>query len=231
MDVSIDDVEPAIDKETLFSGRWQFRKGVEVGDWPEFRRVKVEPIYERILAQIKSNHILAPKISYGYFECRRSGNSLFVTGPRKTFRFDFPREKRVPHRCVADFFGLGFVAMQIVTVGGGVNQEASHLFKDGKFSDSFYLKGFAAEAAEALAKYGHKNIRKELSVEAECGERFSPGYPSFPNIIYQRDMVALLNAKDIGVSLTSTCMLIPEHTTSAFISIDSKAAHFNPNII
>jgi 5-methyltetrahydrofolate--homocysteine methyltransferase len=229
-DISMCDIEPLIDREMLFSSRWQFRKGMKKNEWEDLKASKVLPIYERIVAKCRAKDIIIPRIAYGYFKCRNSEVHLFVEGERKTYKFDFPRERVVPHRCIADLFSGGIAAFQIVTVGDGVNKEAVSLFKNDAYSDSFYLKGFAAEAAEALASLNHRKIRKELGASDDHGERFSPGYPSFPDLLDQRKVVELLDAKRIGVSLTKTCMFIPEHSTSAIISVDPKAMHFNPNI-
>jgi 5-methyltetrahydrofolate--homocysteine methyltransferase len=167
----------------------------------------------------------------GYFKCEKSGNNLIVRGEKKAYRFDFPRERIPPHRCLSDFFSDGFAAFQLVTIGSKVGDEISALFGKGGYSESFYLKGFAAEAAEALAKFSHSLIRKELGLGADAGERFSPGYPVFPSLLDQRSIVALLEVRRIGVNLTKTCMLVPEHTTSAIISPDATASRWGSNII
>jgi 5-methyltetrahydrofolate--homocysteine methyltransferase len=86
----------------------------------------------------------------------------------------------------------------------------------------------AAEFAEATAKYGHRYIREELGVPEGAGERFSPGYPAFPDLSAQKSIALLLVPKRIGVSLTATFQLVPEHSTSALISIDENAHHFRP---
>lgn len=229
-DIAFGEIEALIDREALFVGRWQFRKGQNVDEWREFRKQTVLPIYERVLSKCVSRNIIVPKMIYGYFKCEKSGNGLVVSDERRSHRFDFPREKRTPHRCVADYFPDGFVAMQVVTVGDVVNKEAKELFMKNSYSETFYLKGLAAEAAESVAKFCHNYIRRELGVADDVGERFSPGYPSFPDLLAQRKIVALLGPTRIGVVLTRTCMFVPEQTTSAIVSVDPKACRFNPNM-
>jgi 5-methyltetrahydrofolate--homocysteine methyltransferase len=226
--VPISEIEPLLDKEAIFSGRWQFRQGMDAKAWEKFRAERCEPLLARLLSRCRAREILLPQISYGHFQCRQQGNGLIVTDGVRSYRFDFPRERRSPNRCVADFFADGFVTMQIVTVGQRVNEIASEQFVKKAYSENFFLKGLASEAAEALAEHGHCYIRKELGVAPDQGARFSPGFPAFPDLFAQRKMVELLDAKRIGISLTETCQLIPEHPTSAIISIDSKAVHFRP---
>jgi len=228
-DISLEDIEPLIDREALFVGRWQFRRGVDVDGWAKLKLEKAVPIYERMMAMCKAQNILTPMFVYGYFKCRRSASSLFVEGETRRFRFDFPREKKVPHRCIADLFPEGFVVFQVATVGRRVNEFAAKKFSNSAYSESFYLKGLAAEAAEATASFAHRHIREELGVSRDVGARFSPGYPSFPDLLEQRKIMKLLDPKRIGVDLTTTCMFVPEHTTSAIISVDSGATLFNPN--
>lgn len=226
-DITLDEVEPLIESETLFAGRWQFRKGTSADEWQRIRDEKAVPILERIMAMCRGRNVLGPLIAYGYFRCRRDGSALVVEGDFKPVRFDFPRERHSPNRCVADFFPDGFIAIQLATVGSRVIDVAADLFKKKSYSDAFFLKGLAAEAAEATAKYGHRHVRRELGAGEDQGERFSPGYPSFPDLFAQRKILKLLDAGRIGVTLTETCQLIPEYSTTAIISIDPQAEHFS----
>lgn len=228
-DISLDDVEALLDKEALFASRWQFRKGADASTWEGLKKEKVLPIYERMLAMCRAQHIITPKIVYGYFRCEKKNSGLIAYNDQnRPFRFEFPRERTVPHRCVADFFDYGFVIIQLATAGDAVNAAAIKKFKSHEYSDAFFLKGLAASFAEATAQYGHDHIREELGVAPDVGERFSPGYPSFPDLSAQKKIIALLNPSRIGVSVTKTYQLIPEHSTSAIISIDEKAKHFRP---
>ncbi len=228
-EISMDDVEALLDKESLFAARWQFRKGQDSATWESLKKDKVIPIYERMLAMCRAQNIITPKIVYGYFRCEQKNNGLIAYNDQnKPFRFEFPRERTMPHRCVADFFDLGFVIIQLATVGNAVNAAATKKFKSHEYSDAFFLKGLAASFAEATAQYGHDLIRKELGILPDVGERFSPGYPAFPDLSAQKKIAQLLKPARIGVSLTRTFQLIPEHSTSAIISIDEKAEYFRP---
>jgi 5-methyltetrahydrofolate--homocysteine methyltransferase len=227
-DVTIDEIEPLIDREALFAGRWQFRRGENSEEWAALKQRKCEPLFAKIVTRCRAKKIIRPMITYGYFECSRINNGLVVSNRGATHRFEFPREGKSPNRCIADFFPEGFVAMQLVTVGSEVIEETSNQFSQGGYSDAFFLKGIAAQAAEAMALFVHKKIRSELGVPEDMGERFSPGYPAFPDLFAQREMLKLLEAKRIGVTLTETCQLMPEYSTSAIVSIDPSAKIFRP---
>jgi 5-methyltetrahydrofolate--homocysteine methyltransferase len=226
-DLGVGDIEPSLDQEMLFAARWQFRSGQAVEEWQRLKEQKIIPIYERLMSQIRSEHLIAPAVVYGYFPCERSGNGLIVRDGDRAFRFDFPRERETPNRCVADFFGAGFAAFQLVTVGPGPTKAAAERFAKHEYSEAFFLKGLAAEYAEATALYAHRRIREELCA-GDAGERFSPGYPSFPDLSAQKKIAALLAPMRIGVRLTETFQLVPEHSTSALIAVERKACHFRP---
>jgi 5-methyltetrahydrofolate--homocysteine methyltransferase len=229
-ELTVEDVESHLDREVLFASRWQFRRGGDAKAWEELKRNKVEPIYERMMALCRREPVIVPRIVYGHFRCEKEGNGLIVHGEGRAYRFDFPRERGSPNRCLCDFFGNGFVTFQLATVGDGATRAAASKFSGHEYSDAFFLKGLASEFAEATAKYGHKYIREELLAPEGLGERFSPGDPAFPDLSAQKKIALLLAPKRIGVSLTATFQLIPEHSTSALISIDEKAHHFRPSL-
>lgn len=223
----LDDVEPLLDREMLFASRWQFRSGQSADEWKRLQEEKVQPMYERLLLKARSESFIEPRIIYGYFACERSGNALVVYDGDRVFRFDFPRERQSPNRCVADFFEAGFAAFQLVTVGSGPTRAAAECFSKKEYSEAFFIKGLAAEFAEATAQYAHGHIRKELAAGG-AGARFSPGYPAFPDLSAQKKIAALLAPMRIGVKLTETFVLVPEHSTSALVAVEKEACHFRP---
>ena len=228
-DINAHDVAGLVDREALFASRWQFRKNQSTGEWDKLKGDTIEPIYERLIST--SIHVFEPKIIYGYFECKKQETALLVSSagqkPR-VIRFEFPRQRQTPNLCISDFFPDGFITMQLVTIGGKVIEQGAYLFKEKKYTDVFYLKGLAAEFAEATAEYGHRLIRKELDLPDCDGARFSFGYPSAPNLADQKKLYALLEGGRIGVKLTETFQLIPEYSTSAIISFSKEARHFRP---
>jgi 5-methyltetrahydrofolate--homocysteine methyltransferase len=94
--------------------------------------------------------------------------------------------------------------------------------------------------AEAMAEYVHKRIRAELGFAAEDdrdvdkmlkqsyrGSRYSFGYPACPNLADQRQLLALLGADRIGLSLSDEDMLEPEQSTSAIVVVHPQAKYFS----
>lgn len=120
------------------------------------------------------------------------------------------------------------MTMQLVTIGDRVIIEGARFFNEKKYSEAFYLKGLAAELAEATAEFGNRLIRKELGIEGTAGCRFSFGYDATPNLMDQEKLYTLLEGGRIGVKLTETFYLTPEYSTSAIISFDPNARRFKP---
>jgi 5-methyltetrahydrofolate--homocysteine methyltransferase len=233
LDIGIKDLIGLIDREILFASRWQFRQAQTGEEREKQKREILMPVFDRISGICLKKNILEPRIIYGYFECRRQENAVLVTPAQgskinKTQRFEFPRRRQEPHLCVADFFPDGFITMQLVTVGDRVIKEGARLFGENKYADAFYLKGFAAQAAEAAAEYAYRHIKKELNVPPEQGCRVSFGYPAAPNLMDQKKLYALLDGAQIGVKLTETYQLVPEYSTSAVVCVSPQSKIFRP---
>jgi 5-methyltetrahydrofolate--homocysteine methyltransferase len=93
--------------------------------------------------------------------------------------------------------------------------------------------------AEAFAEYLHKRIRGELGFAAEArdpeamlaqgyrGSRYSFGYPARPNLADQKLLLALLNAEEIGVTLSEEDQLDPEQSTSTIVVRHPQAKYFS----
>ena len=140
-----------------------------------------------------------------------------------------PRSSRARRSLTALAEAISCVTMMLVTIGNEVAKAGVDLFRDNKYAEAFYLKGFAAESTEALAQYAQRHIANELGLADDAGMRFSFGYPACPNLMDQGKLHRLLGGNRIGVVVSSkTYQLIPEHSTSAIVSFDDTAARFVP---
>lgn len=227
-DIPLDEIEPLIDRDVLFVSRWQLRQGVSQEEWENVRRIKAIHVFEKLMAQCRAKPIIEPAAIYGFFKCEKRESALFVEDEGKAVVINFPRQHFEPHRCVADLFKDGFVAVQIATVGMKVVDEAAKMFSSNSYSDAFYLKGLASEAAEAAAEWCMRRIRNELGAPEGTGKRYSPGMPAFPDLFAQKKLFGLLKPARIGMKLTQTCHMVPEYATTAIVSFDPSATYFRP---
>jgi 5-methyltetrahydrofolate--homocysteine methyltransferase len=235
----------------LFQVQWQYKKARRPAE--EFRATldrEVRPIYRELVMQCERDKILQPRAIYGYWPCASDGNTLIIydalDAGREVARLEFPRERKAPHRCIADFFRSvdskekDVLALTIVTVGRRVSEVARAWFEDNRYRDYLHLHGLGVEAAEALAEYMHKQVRVELGIagrdarelrelfkQGYQGSRYSFGYPACPNLEDHAIIWPLLQPGDIGVELTEEWQLDPEQSTSALICHHPEARYFN----
>ena len=120
------------------------------------------------------------------------------------------------------------VALQIVTVGANATRRTDALQAAGEYGESYFLHGFSVQAAEALAEYAHRRIRRELELDAGRGKRYSWGYGACPNLEQHEIVFRLLDAgANIGVTLTEGFQIVPEQSTAAIVMHHPQAAYFN----
>jgi 5-methyltetrahydrofolate--homocysteine methyltransferase len=58
------------------------------------------------------------------------------------------------------------------------------------------------------------------------GSRYSFGYPACANLADQKQLLALLNAEEIGITLSEEDQLDPEQSTSAIVVHHPQAKYF-----
>ncbi len=233
-EVKLQEVWPHLDLVELFKLQW----GVRSKDRAEYERLVREefgPKLEALKGEILTHGWLTPKVVYGYFACHAEGQDLVVLDPvhkkEPLARISFPRQPDERLLCLADYFreepGSDVVAFQAVTVGPEATRIADAWQEKGDYSRALYLHGLAVETAEALAEHWHRVVRRELGIPAEQGKRYSPGYPSWPELVDQRQIWKLLDPeRSIGVSLTSADQMVPEQSTSAIVLHHPDAIYY-----
>ena len=231
--IDLKDVWPHLDLAELFKLQW----GVKLKGEEYERAVRTEfgPKLASLQTECLANGWLVPKVVYSYFPCHASGNDLVVLDPQDRKRvlatLSFPRQPGDQKLCLADYFreepGTDVVPFQVVTVGDQATRVADQLNEQGRYAEALYLHGLAVETAEALADYWHVQVRRELGIPETQGKRYSPGYPSWPELDDQRAIWKLLDPeRAIGVSLTSAQQMVPEQSTSAVVLHHPEAVYF-----
>lgn len=244
-EIPLDDVWPCLDLKSLFRLSWGARDA-NGEKWVTLLRDEFNPRLERMKAalaqpQADGTHILEPKVVYGYFPCQSEGDSLIVYDPQdhetELTRFTFPRQPDGERLCLADYFAatdsgrMDVVALQAVTVGPGATRENERLQAAGDYSEAYYLHGLSVEAAEALAEYAHRRIKRELGLEErpapERGKRYSWGYPAIPSLEDHAKVFQVLPIRDtLGLTLTESFQLVPEQSTLAIVAHHPEAKYY-----
>ena len=151
-----------------------------------------------------------------------------------------------PNQCLADFVapkssGISdYVGLFAVTSGIGIEKHEKRFEDANDDYSSIMLKALADRFAEACAEYLHERLRKELwayasdeqlDTDALIGEAYSgirpaPGYPACPEHTVKADMFRILEAEDIGMSLTESYAMFPGASVSGFYFAHPESKYF-----
>ncbi len=241
---------PYLNERMLYQFHWGYRKdGRTLDEFKTWAHKELRPILGRIVDEALTEQILVPQAAYGYWSCAAEGNDVLLfgsDGKTEAARFAFPRQDKEGGLCIADFFKdvdagtRDVIGLQVVTMGDRASSVARDWFAANRYQDYLYLHGLSVEMAEAMAEYVHKRIRAELGFAGEeardldgmlaqgyRGSRYSFGYPACPNLADQRQILALLKAEEIGITLSDEDQLEPEQSTSAIVVTHPQAKYFS----
>ncbi|MGP6188939.1 MAG: methionine synthase [Vulcanimicrobiaceae bacterium] len=229
---------PCFDRKSLFRLSWG-GANVKGTEWERLLREEFEPRLARYQALAEREPVLEPRAVYGYFPAAGQGDDVIVYDPaapsRELGRFTFARQAGGEHLCLADYLrepvdggASDLIAFQVVTVGHTASQRTEAAQAAGDYSESYYVHGFAVQAAEALAQLTHQRVRRELGLEPQRGKRYSWGYGACPDLSQHELVWRLLDAqRAIGVELTEAFQIVPEQSTAALVIHHPEAAYFN----
>ncbi|MGH9169333.1 MAG: methionine synthase [Acidimicrobiales bacterium] len=245
--IPLDDVVGYLNETALFRNQWGYRPvdGETDADFKE--RVRFE--LRARLDEAKAEGVLVPSVAWGYFPVNSDGQNLIVytDDDRRTerLRFTFPRQRKEPYLCIADFFrsvssgDKDYAAFHLVTMGSRASERTAELFAENRYLDYVSLHGLSVEMAESLAEMWHRRIREEWGFAEEDaptltglfrqqhrGGRYSFGYPACPELEDNAKVVELLDGVRIGVQVSEGFQLHPEQTTLAIVCHHPKAKYF-----
>jgi 5-methyltetrahydrofolate--homocysteine methyltransferase len=239
-DIPLDEVLDLLDLDELYRLQWGGR-----GSGPEYDRMvkeEFEPALARLREEAKRDGWIKPRAVYGYYPTQSVGNDIVVYEPEpyakdgslvERTRFHFPRQDGRERLCIADYFrsatsgDVDVVAFQIVTVGDDATRRFEELQAKGEYSEAFYSHGIAVEAAEAVAEWLHRRVKRELGIPGGRGKRYSWGYGACPDLEDHQQLFALLPAEEaLGMELTSAFQLIPEQSTAAILVHHPQAKYY-----
>ncbi len=237
-DIDLRELWPCFDLRSLYRLSW----GGANTKGSAFERLVAEefaPRLARYQEESLEGRLLAPRVVYGYFPAAGAGNDVILYDPADSrseiARLTFPRQAGGEHLSLADYLrepndgaSSDVVALQVVTVGSHAARRSAELQAAGEYGESYFLHGFSVQAAEALAEYTHRRIRRELGLDAARGKRYSWGYGACPDLEQHGVVFRLLDATSaIGVTLTQAFQIVPEQSTAAIVMHHPQATYFN----
>ncbi len=118
--------------------------------------------------------------------------------------------------------GAGKCAVMALTLGAKID-ERLRLYSRTDVTRALIIDACATAAVESLAE----NVEEEINQIAKdeglfLTERFSPGYSDLPITVQPEIITALDALKKIGLSVTESCLLIPQKSVTAIVGFIEK---------
>ncbi len=152
----------------------------------------------------------------------------------------------LPNLCLSDFVAPestgkeDYIGAFAVTAGIGIEALLEQYEKDHDDYNSIMLKAIADRLAEAFAELMHEKVRKEywgyaanetysneeLIDEVYQGIRPAPGYPACPDHTEKATLFQLLQAEQIGITLTESFAMYPASSVSGWYFSNPAAKYF-----
>jgi 5-methyltetrahydrofolate--homocysteine methyltransferase len=174
------------------------------------------------------------EVAFTYYGLRQQNEKPVIEGVAR------------PNQCLADFIApkesgiTDYIGLFAVTAGLGIEKHEKRFEDAGDDYSSIMLKALADRLAEAFAEYLHERVRKDLwgyaadeklsneqlIAEKYRGIRPAPGYPACPEHTVKADMFRILEAEDIGMSLTESYAMFPGAAVSGFYFAHPASKYF-----
>ncbi len=151
-----------------------------------------------------------------------------------------------PNRSLADFIApkgvaADYIGLFAVTAGLGGDKKLQQFAAEHDDYSAIMFKSLADRLAEAFAERLHQRVRRDLwgyapdealgtedlIAEKYRGIRPAPGYPACPDHSVKREMFRVLQAGEIGMSLTESMAMSPAASVSGFYLAHPQATYFN----
>ncbi len=150
-----------------------------------------------------------------------------------------------PNQCLADFIAPkgtdDYIGLFAVTAGLGMEKRLAEFEKNHDDYNAIMFKSLADRLAEAFAEYLHQRVRTDLwgyaanenlpndalIKEQYQGIRPAPGYPACPDHTVKANMFEVLQADEIGMTLTDSFAMMPAASVSGFYLAHPEAKYFS----
>jgi len=190
----------------------------EVLRWEGFRgyskiRPEIKSLMLQLLASVKQAHLLEPAVAYEIYsitEMSREQVSLdsnvVVSGPLLPSLLPEAKE----------------IAAVVGTIGPKLEKQVTDYFNGDEPLRGVLLDGIGSAAVESLTQEVCKLIADEASPRGyQVSSPISPGMHGLP-ITEQWQLLKMVPAQEIGVSLTSSGIMAPRKSASMVIGIGPK---------
>lgn len=247
--IAVGDVIPYIDWTPFFQ-TWQL-----FGKYPRIlednlvgeEAQKLFKDAQAMLRDIKKGRWLTLKAAYGIFPANSAGEEIKLgeNGDLGSFYALRQTGEKSKFQSLADFVApetnlQDYVGCFAVTAGLDIEGPLKRFEEAMDDYNALMLKALADRLAEALAEYLHLRMRREfwgyapdeqltnddLIAEKYSGIRPAPGYPACPDHQDKETIFGLLNAEEIGMSLTESLAMYPAASVSGYYFAHPESKYF-----
>lgn len=247
--IAVGDVIPYIDWTPFFQ-TWQL-----FGKYPRIlednlvgeESQKLFKDAQAMLRDIKKGRWLTLKAAYGIFPANSTGEEIKLgeNGDLGSFYALRQTGEKSKFQSLADFVApqtilQDYVGCFAVTAGLDIEGPLKRFEEAMDDYNALMLKALADRLAEALAEYLHLRMRREfwgyapdeqltnddLIAEKYRGIRPAPGYPACPDHQDKETIFGLLNAEEIGMSLTESLAMYPAASVSGYYFAHPESKYF-----
>jgi hypothetical protein len=178
------------------------------------RGAKVRPeirlLIRELLASLNKSRLLEPAVAYEYYRVRSmDGSRISLEGDKALHGPLLP----------AIFPEAKELAVILVTIGPKLEKQVTDYSKEGAALQGMTLDGIGSAAVDKLVAEFLRLIATEVSSRGyEISSPVNPGMPGFP-LTEQWNLLGLVKAGEIGVTLTSSGIMVPRKSTSMVTGI------------
>jgi len=187
--------------------RWEgFREYSKIR--PEIKNLTLE-----LLASIKQAHLIEPVVAYEIYSVTEISPSQVslegdVTVHGSLLPSAFPEAREL--------------AVVVCTIGPRLEKQATDYSKNGRILRAMLLDSVGSAAIDVLAQEACKFITGKASSRGyQVSSPINPGMPGLP-ITVQWQLLKMVPAREIGVSLTSSGIMVPQKSISMLIGLGPK---------
>jgi len=176
-------------------------------------RPEIKSLILELLASVKKAHLLEPAIAYEIYSITEMSQrqlslegKAVMAGPLLPSLL--PEAKKL--------------AVAVGTIGPKLEKQVTDYFNQDEPLRGMLLDGIGSAAVDSLTEEACKFITGEASSRGyQASSPISPGMPGLP-ITEQWQLFKMVPVKEIGVSLTSSGIMVPRKSASMVIGIGQK---------
>ena len=181
----------------------------------EYSKLKpeIEDLIRELLATVDCSHLLEPAIAYQIHSIKKiCHEQLYLEGNTALHSPLLP--SLLPE--------AKELAIVVCTIGPRLEQEVKDCFEIDEPLRGLLLDGIGSAAVDALTQEICRFMMHEASSRGyQASSPICPGMPGFP-ITEQWQILNLVPAREIGVSLTPTGIMVPQKSATMVIGIGTQ---------